>query len=267
MTKLLKPTHTKVKTLQWLLHLSIIPAIYFSTVGYWLIAILVFWLVHGLGSGIGAHRYYTHRTFKTNRFWEVLMNFFFTISTTGSVIGYVLMHLKHHAHSDKENDPHSPKAGFWKTWWGMYDEQKLTFGHKIYMRLMKDPILSFFHNYYFAIILSYVIVLALINPLLVIYAYAIPAILQFQVNAILIVLVHSDVAPKLGGYRNANTNDDSYNIWWLKPITLGEELHNNHHGRPAAATMSYNSSWKEFDPLYYVIKYLIMDKPDENTHS
>lgn len=261
MKKLLAPTHKKVKNLQWFLHLSIIPAIYFSTFEYWIVALAVFWLMHGLGSGIGAHRYYTHRTFKTNKFWEIMMSFAFTISTTGSTIGYVLMHLKHHANSDKENDPHSPRGGFWKTWWGMYDESKLTFGHKTYIRLMNDPIMRFFHNYYFGIITLYVLVLAIIDPILIIYAYAIPAILQFQVNAILIVLVHSDIAAKMGGYRGFNTNDDSYNIWWFKPLTLGEELHNNHHGKPYSMTMSQSNSWKEFDPLYYVIKYVMRGTP------
>lgn len=260
MKKPLVPTHKKIKNLQWLLHLAIIPAIYFSTVQYWLVALLVFWCMHGIGSGIGAHRYYTHRTFKTNKVWEVIMSFFFTISTTGSTIGYTLMHLKHHANSDKENDPHNPTNGFWKTWWGMYDESKLTFGHKTYARMMKDPIMRFFHNYYFGIIIFYVVVLLLINPVLVIYAYAIPVIMQFHINGILIVLVHSSIAPKIGGYRGYNTDDDSYNIWWLKPLTLGEELHNNHHGKPGSCSMARENNWREFDPLYYFIKYIIRGK-------
>ena len=257
MKKILAPTHKKVKSLQWILHLSIIPAVYYSSINYWIIALVVFWLVHGLGSGIGAHRYYTHKTFTTNKFWEIVMSFFFTISTSGSTIGYTLMHLKHHVNSDGENDPHNPKFGFWKTWWGIYDESKLTFGHKMYIKMMNDPIMRFFHNYYFAIITFYVLLLVLINPILVIYAYAIPAIMQFHINALLIVLVHSDIAPKIGGYRGYDTNDDSYNIWWLKPLTLGEELHNNHHGNPGSITMNRKNNWKEFDPLYYVIKYII----------
>jgi stearoyl-CoA desaturase (delta-9 desaturase) len=262
MKKVFAPTHKKVKNLQWFLHLSVFPAIYFSTFNYWLIALITFWLMHGVGSAIGAHRYYTHRTFKTNKFWEILMSFFFTISTTGSTIGYTMMHLKHHAHSDKDQDPHNPKLGFWKTWWGMYEESKLMFGSKVYVRLMQDPIMKFFHNYYFAIIICYVLILSIIDPILIIYAYAIPAVMQFQINAILIVLVHSDIAPKLGGYRGYDTNDNSYNIWWLKPLTLGEELHNNHHGKPASITMARSNSWKEFDPLYYFIKYVIRGNPN-----
>lgn len=260
MDKLLVPTHTRVKTLQWFLHLSIIPAVIYGTWYYCLISLIVYWLMHGVGSGIGAHRYYTHRTFQTNRFWQVFMSVWFTVSCTGSTIGYTLMHLKHHAHSDKEEDPHNPAGGFWKTWWGIYDESKLRFGHKTYIRLMSDPIMRFFHRYYFGIIASYVLVLLMINPLLVVFAFAIPAIMQFHTNAILIVLVHSRYAKMVGGYRSAETKDNSYNIWWLKPFLLGEELHNNHHSKPFSVTMNLGNGWKDFDPLYYVIRYVMRGK-------
>jgi stearoyl-CoA desaturase (delta-9 desaturase) len=257
MTKFFIPTHTRVKRLQWFLHLAIIPALYFGTLQLWLMALCMFWVVHGLGSGIGAHRYFTHHSFKTSRIWEIIMSFFFTVSCTGSTVGYVLMHTKHHTHSDKEDDPHSPHQHFVKTWWGLYDQEKLRFGHKLYSRLMKHDIMRFFHNYYFAIIICYVTALLLINPLLVIYLFAIPAMMQFQMNAVLIVLVHSEKSKAIGATRNVDTNDNSHNIWWLKPLLLGEELHNNHHSNPSSVTMSSGRGFREFDPLLYVIKYVI----------
>lgn len=251
------PNHTKVKTIQWFLHLSLIPALYFSTWQYWLITLLVFYGMHGLGSGIGTHRYYVHRTFTANRFWQIIFSFFFTISTTGSTIGYTLIHLKHHSDSDGENDPHKPEPNFLKTWFGMYDEKKLHFGAKTYMRLMKDPIMRFTHEWYFAIIVLYNITLYIIDPFLIIYAWAVPALMQFHVNGILIALVHSPKVENIGGYRSESTDDDSYNLWWLKPLTLGEELHNNHHADPASPTMNLGHGWRDFDPLFYVIKYIV----------
>lgn len=257
MTNLFMPTHTKVKNLQWALHLMIIPAIYFGTWQLWLTTLCTFWIVHGIGSGIGAHRYFTHKTFTTNKIWEAIMAFCFTVSCTGSTIGYVLMHTKHHAHSDGPDDPHSPHLHFTKTWWGIYDREKLRFGHRLYHRLTADPLMNFFHTYYFAIILVYVVILLLINPLLVIYAFALPAVLQFQGNAVLIVLVHTSKCLKIGGSREFNTKDNSHNIWWLKPLLLGEELHNNHHANPASVTNNFGNGIRDFDPLFYVIKYII----------
>lgn len=260
MRSILEPTHTRVKLLQWSLHLAIIPAIYFSAWQYWVITLITFWCMHGFGSGIGTHRYYVHGTFETNKFWELVFSFFFTISCTGSTIGYTLMHLKHHKYSDKEEDPHNPKGNFWKTWMGMYDEKKLTFAPKVFVRLMQNPIMRFFHKNYFGIIAAYVLVLALINPMLIIYMWAIPALMQFHINGILIALVHDPRVEKIGGYKDHSTNDDSYNLWWLKPITLGEELHNNHHAKPASPTMNRGAGWRDFDPLFYVIKYVIRGK-------
>jgi len=260
MKQLFTPTHTKVKNLQWALHLFIIPAIYFGDMYYWLTTLIVFWLMHGLGSGIGAHRFYTHKTFTTSKVWEIIMSFCFTVSCTGSTVGYTLMHLKHHGFSDQDKDPHNPEPNFWKTWWGIYDETKLVFGPKVYARLMSNPIMNFFHRNYFLIIISYVLLLALINPMLIIFAFAIPAVMQFQTNAILIALVHSPKSKFVGGYRNFETTDRSVNIWWLKPLLLGEELHNNHHGMPSSITMNSGRGWKDFDPLYYVIKYVICGK-------
>lgn len=262
--KLLRPTHTRVKNLQWLMHLAIIPAVLYGSWFYVGLMVVTFYLMHGLGSGIGAHRYYTHRTFQTSKFWQILISFFFTISCTGSTVGYVLMHRKHHAYSDQEDDPHSPAEGFWKTWFGMYNVNKLRFGSKAYLKMMKDPINAFFHNYYFGIIGAYALVLGLIDPMLIVFMLMLPAIGQFHVNAILIALVHSPVVEKIGGYRAHDTKDDSYNLVWLKPILLGEELHNNHHTKPNSVTMNLENNWWEFDPLYYVIKLIRTDKNDDS---
>lgn len=252
--KIWKPTHGKLKWLRWGMHLSLIPAVIFGTWPLWLSAIIMFWFVHGLGSGIGVHRYFTHRAFQTNRFWEIVMSFFFTIACTGSTIGYVLMHRKHHENSDTDKDPHNPSEnGIWKTWIGLYNLNNLRLNPKMFAMLMKNPVMKFFHNYYFLILLSYAIILFLINPIYVIFFLFIPAIGQFHTNSALIVLAHM---PSIG-YRNFDTNDNSRNIWWLKPFMLGEELHNNHHKRPSAVTMRSENTWREFDPLYYVIKYAI----------
>lgn len=252
--KFFMPTNKKIRYFQWTLHLAIIPAILFGTTYLWLSSLVMFWLIHGIGSGIGAHRYFTHRTFKTNKIWEVIMSFFFTLSCTGSTIGYVLMHQKHHSNSDKEGDPHNPNEnGFFRTWLGLYNEKNLQFSPKRYTQLMKDNIMNFFHSYYFLIIFMYNLILFMINPLLNIFLFAIPAIGQFHANAILIVLAHT----KGFGYRNYEVNDDSSNVWYLKPLLLGEELHNNHHYKPNSVTMNMTGKWYEFDPLYYVVKYII----------
>lgn len=252
--KLFMPTNNKIRYIQWSLHLAIIPAVIYGTPLLWALSLVMFWLIHGIGSGIGAHRYFTHGTFKTNKFWEVIMSFFFTLSCTGSVIGYILMHQKHHSNSDNEKDPHNPNEnGFIRTWLGLYNENNLQFSPKRYAQLMNNKLMNFFHSYYLLILVVYNVLLFVINPLLNIFLFAIPAIGQFHANSMLIVLAHT----RGFGYRNFNNNDESSNVWYLKPLLLGEELHNNHHYKPSSITTNLTGRWFEFDPLYYIIKYVI----------
>jgi stearoyl-CoA desaturase (delta-9 desaturase) len=56
------------------------------------------------------------------------------------------------------------------------------------------------------------------------------------------------------GYRNTETNDISKNIRPIGIIIGGEELHNNHHNKPASAKLS--EKWFEFDMGWFWIKTL-----------
>ena len=58
------------------------------------------------------HRYASHNMFKMNWFWErtfYLLTFIFQGSSFLQPAAYAVMHRKHHAYADTEQDPHSPK--------------------------------------------------------------------------------------------------------------------------------------------------------------
>lgn len=252
----LRPTHTKVRFVQYSCHAVLLAGLgwYFD----WKLLALGFGLcllIHGLGSGCGVHRYWSHQSYKTSPFFEWIMGILFTLSSMGSVIGYVIVHRNHHANSDNEKDPHNPYNGsvFW-AWLGFFDRNNLKLNPKMYLKLMKDPKLAVLHNYYFLIIGLYLALLLSLNPIYVIYFYALPVVFQFHVNSILIVLAHS----RYWGYQAHNTNDNSRNLhWMLKFVCLGEELHNNHHKAPTSYTMNLGRSAREFDPLEYVIRFVL----------
>ncbi len=48
----------------------------------------------------------------------------------------------------------------------------------------------------------------------------------------------------------------SRNVWWLFPLNIGENWHNNHHHRPHSASTS--SAWWELDLIYLGI--LLLEK-------
>ena len=67
----------------------------------------------GLAITGGYHRYFSHRSFKTNRFVEAVILFFGSITLQGSVLRWAYDHRLHHAHVDTDDDPYSIKKGFW----------------------------------------------------------------------------------------------------------------------------------------------------------
>ena len=77
----------------------------------------------------------------------------------------------------------------------------------------------------------------------------ITAIVQFSVVVTLITV--SDGILHLYGYRNFDTRDNSRNFLPWGIIFSGEELHNNHHGRPGSANFA-QKPW-EFDIGYFYI--------------
>lgn len=242
-------------------HLFLVPAIFIGNLQWWASSLLVFYIMHGIGSGIGAHRYFTHKSFTAPKWAHALMAYCFTIASAGSVIGYVLIHIKHHRTPDSDGDPHDPsRTGAIKTWFGILDKNYLTVDPRSYMRLRQDKILVLMHDYYFLFIFSYLLlVVGLWGLKGAVFLYFLPVVMQFHANSALIVLCHS----RSYGYRNYETNDRSKNLnIFFRFFLLGEELHNNHHYRPGSATMNVGSSWKEFDPLFYLIKYFLSHNGD-----
>jgi stearoyl-CoA desaturase (delta-9 desaturase) len=56
------------------------------------------------------------------------------------------------------------------------------------------------------------------------------------------------------GRRRFNTDDESRNLMWLAPLSLGEAWHNNHHAFPTSA--AHGMRRFEFDPSALVIRLL-----------
>jgi stearoyl-CoA desaturase (delta-9 desaturase) len=69
---------------------------------------LAFYLVTGLGVTIGFHRLLTHRSFIAAPVLRVVLAIAGSMSFEGDVIGWVAIHRRHHAFTDRPGDPHSP---------------------------------------------------------------------------------------------------------------------------------------------------------------
>ena len=176
--------------------------------------------------------------------------------TTGIVPAeWVAVHLKHHAFTDEEGDPHSPALeGFWKVQWGNVFH---------YIRELKDR--SIVAKYAHHIKNGRVgprrsSIAARIGPILGTIGLCLVlgvgwGLLAAGIHAFMYVFVLSSSINGLChhvGYRNfANTATNIRFVAWL---TGGEGLHNNHHGFPRSPKFSVKRS--EFDPAWPMIRLL-----------
>src|ERR1700734_2809105 len=76
-----------------------------------LLVLVVMYMVTAVGITVGFHRLLTHRAFASYPWVERTFAIMGSLSVQGSVMDWVADHRKHHAHADKEGDPHSPHVG------------------------------------------------------------------------------------------------------------------------------------------------------------
>src|SRR6202046_5261098 len=79
------------------------------------------YLITAVGVTVGFHRLLTHRAFQTYPWLERTFAIMGSLSVQGSVMDWVADHRKHHAHTDREGDPHSPHVGHGSGLRGLWD--------------------------------------------------------------------------------------------------------------------------------------------------
>lgn len=205
-----------------------------------------------IGSYAGWHRYWAHRSYKTDTIRKNIMTWMGILGCTGKPITVIGGHRIHHKHSDTENDIHSPRdRSWWEILFGFYEEKDMPSGSRKMMKdLVQDPHLKFIQAHYFKIISVFILVLLLIDPILVGYIFGFPALYSLYISVFVInYLLH------LHGHQDHETGDDSKNHWLLSLVTLGEGWHNNHHNNSLNYTTK--EKWYQIDPTGTFIKYFI----------
>jgi fatty-acid desaturase len=99
------------------------------------------------------------------------------MSGRGSPIGWVYVHRIHHAYSDSEKDPHSPKNLGFKLFGFKHIEEH---SGKMNYFLVKDLMNSIqlkINEYYFLIILIAALSLSLLNPSMLYFIWILPVFL------------------------------------------------------------------------------------------
>ena len=225
------------------------------------------YLLTALGITVGYHRLLTHRSFQTSKPLEYAFAVLGSMAVQGPVNSWVADHRKHHAHTDREGDPHSPHvghdggvrgvlAGLWHAHTGwLLTEQGRADWRKYAPDLYEDRGMRLISRHF-----VWLVVLSLAIPAAA--GYALSGTLAGAATGLLwgglvrVFLVHhvtwsvNSVCHFLGS-RRFDVEDHSTNVFWLALPSLGESWHHNHHAFPRSAVHGLRR-W-ELDPSALVI--------------
>ncbi|MDI3291850.1 acyl-CoA desaturase [Polyangium sp. 15x6] len=209
------------------------------------------------------HRYASHRMFTMSKGWERFFYLLTFIAQGSSFLvprAYAILHRHHHAYSDTERDPHSPRhtgnpfAMMWGTKKRYHDlayrietpEPKFDGGYPEWE--LVDRIGGDWPGR-----------LAWGTAYVVFYLVFATAWWQFLLLPahFLMGVIHGAIVNWCGhryGYRNFDSKDDSRNTLPFDFVTMGELFQNNHHRFGQAPNFAVRA-W-ELDPTWHVIRLL-----------
>lgn len=202
------------------------------------------------------HRGQAHRGLIFHPVVEHFMRFWLWLTTGMVTKQWVAIHRKHHRYTEEPGDPHSPHVfGIWRVFLK---------GALLYHEASKDkdmvkqygvgtPDDWIERNLYTPHSRLGITILFLIN--VIVFGWW--GLVIWGIQMIWIPFWAAGVVNGIGhwcGYRNHETTDKSTNIMPWGIIIGGEELHNNHHRRPADPKLSHNV-W-EFDIGWLYIQLL-----------
>jgi hypothetical protein len=168
----------------------------------------------------------------------------------GKPTDWAATHIKHHAHSDDEGDPHSPLEGFWHAHFGWLFSKKNFPDVQMYApHLLADPVVQFVDR---------------LTPLWMLGGLLLPAAIGgwtgFIWGGLVRVFLVNHVTWSVNsvchcfGKRPFETTDESRNEWIVGLLALGEGWHNNHHAFPRNAF--HGMRWWQFDLSGIIIRAL-----------
>ena len=202
--------------------------------------------LNAFGLTIGYHRMLTHRSFRPHPAVKAILLVLGSMAVEGPPIEFAATHIKHHAQSDREGDPHSPVEGLFHAHLGWLFKDRFA-DPQVYCRhLLKDALVVFVNRTFLLwVILSLGIPFVLGGWTGLLWGGLVRIFLvhhfSFSVNSI----CHTF------GKREFETNDRSRNQWLVALLAFGEGWHNNHHAFPRSAF--HGLHWWQLDFSGYVI--------------
>ncbi len=209
--------------------------------------VMYFATCHGIT--VGFHRFFTHRSFKTNRALKITMAVAGSLAIEGPVVRWVADHRRHHKFSDKDGDPHSPwrygetlpalLKGLWWAHMGWLFDEEQTPQHIYAPDLVKDPDIRAVSRLFWLWTTISMLLPPLVGGLIGMSWHG--ALTAFFWGSLVRVSLLHHVTWSINsichavGARPFKSRDRSGNVWWLAVLSCGESWHNLHHADPTSA--------------------------------
>jgi stearoyl-CoA desaturase (delta-9 desaturase) len=224
----------------------------------------MYWLT-GLGVTVGYHRLFTHCSFQTGPVLTMVLGVLGSMAVEGPLLRWVALHRRHHQHSDRPGDPHSPHVhdggllaalrGFASAHagWMMRDHEA---GLARYVADLRKSKLIRMTSALFPLWAALGMAIPAVVGGLVTMSWS-GALLGFLWGGLVrVLLVHHitwsvNSVCHLWGTRPFRTHDESRNNPIVGVLAFGEGWHNNHHAFPTSAR--HGLRWWELDLSYGVI--------------
>jgi stearoyl-CoA desaturase (delta-9 desaturase) len=211
--------------------------------------VVLFWAITAAGITVGFHRFFTHGSFKTNRFMKYALGIAGSLALQGSLSQWVADHRKHHQFSDEEGDPHSPwrfgtskraiaKGLYWSHVGWLFSEEQ-TDPEKYAPDIANDADVQRISRAFPLIVTVSMLAPAVLGGLIT-WSWMGALTGFFWGSLVRLALVHHvtwsiNSICHVFGNRPFNSRDLSSNVWWLAIPAMGESWHSLHHAEPTAA--------------------------------
>ncbi len=268
-TKRLLRTFTRDEQIDWigtipfaLVHLVGILAI-FTGISWAAVGMCLFMYYARMFAITGAyHRYFSHRTYKTSRFFQFVLAWWGASCAQQGPLWWAAHHRHHHKFSDTEQDIHSAKLrGLWWSHVGwIICKRYADTNEEAVKDLTKYPELRWINKnhglppfilavaiFFFGVLLEHVAPGLHTNGLqMLAWGFFTSTTILYHGTFCINSLAH------LIGKRRFDTGEESKNSLILSLITMGEGWHNNHHRYPYSERQGIY--WYEIDMSHYILR-------------
>jgi stearoyl-CoA desaturase (delta-9 desaturase) len=235
----------------YLLHAGAVAALFVPVRAELVVWLVASYLVRVFGVTAGYHRYFSHRTFKLNRFWQLALAVLAQTSGQRGVLWWAAHHRHHHRYSDQAPDVHSP---WWRTFWYAHvgwvlDQETEAYDARRVSDFGAYPELRWLTRHHWVPTAAYGAAVFLVGGWEVfLWGYVLSTVLVYHATFAINSLAH------VWGTRPFDTPDESRNNFLLALVTLGEGWHNNHHWCRSSCRQGFR--WWQIDPTFYGLALL-----------